>query len=77
MADVLTEYLTVQNDRLDTIANKAYGNPFNWSPILTANPSLPIMPEYPAGIRIVIPVQVRGTGQVNDALLPPWKRATT
>lgn len=74
MATTLTEYLTVQNDRLDTIATKAYGNPFNGMMVLRANPSLPIVEEYPPGIRIVIPVQVRGEGRVSDELLPPWKR---
>jgi nucleoid-associated protein YgaU len=74
MATILTEYLTNAGDRLDTIAGKAYGDPFNWLPILDANPSLPIQDGYPAGVRLIIPVQQRGTGRVNSSLLPPWKR---
>ena len=70
----LTEYITVDRDRLDLIASKAYGNPFDWSPILDNNKALPIQAEYDAGIRLVIPVQETASQITQQELLPPWKR---
>jgi phage tail protein X len=70
---MLTEYITIQGDRLDTIAFKAYGDPFKWAPIVDSNPSLPIQAEYPAGIRIVLPV-VEDVDLIELDLLPPWKK---
>lgn len=72
--DQFTEYITIQNDRLDSIANKAYGDPFNWEPILNANPTLPIMDLYDAGIRLMIPVVVPDNSNPTKELLPPWKQ---
>lgn len=71
---ILTEYITLDGDRLDLIAHKAYGNPFDWSPILDNNKALPIQASYPAGIRLVIPVQETTTEVTDQELLPPWKR---
>lgn len=68
-----TEYITSDGDRLDTIAAKAYGDPFNWSPIIDNNPALPIQPTYEAGIRIVVPVEETQDVAAAD-LVPPWKR---
>lgn len=70
----LTEYITVDGDRLDLIAAKAYGNPFDWSPILDNNKALPIQTSYQAGIRLVIPVQETAAEVTQQELLPPWKR---
>ncbi len=67
-----TNYITVDGDRLDTIAAKAYGDPYNWRPILDANPGLAIQSTYPAGINIIIPIIT--TSATNTALLPPWKK---
>lgn len=71
-----TEYVTQEGDRLDTITHKAYGDVYAWSEILKANPSLPIQDTYPAGIRLMIPIQegVDAAPQINSKLLPPWKR---
>jgi phage tail protein X len=68
-----TNYITVEGDRLDTIAAKAYGDPFNWQPILEANPGLPVQALYPAGINIVIPIVQVPASNINS--LPPWKKA--
>lgn len=69
------EYITKDGDRLDTIANACYGNPFDWSAILSNNPTLPIQDVYLAGIRLAIPIQlVEETTAVNLEKLPPWKR---
>lgn len=69
-----TEYITNEGDRLDTIANKAYGNPFAWDRILKANPSLPIQDTYAAGIRLMIEIQEQAEAEQSVNLLPPWKR---
>lgn len=69
------EYFTFQNDRLDLIAFKAYGNQFDWGPIICANPSLPIQDFYSAGIRILIPIQSDPeTSPTITNQLPPWKK---
>lgn len=70
---MITEYITIQGDRLDTIATKAYGDPFEWASILDNNPSLPIIGEYPAGIRIVLPVK-ESVDLVSEDLVPAWKK---
>lgn len=68
-----TEYVTNQGDRLDLISTKVFGRPDYWAPIIMANPSLPIIPEYPAGYRLRIPVIE--LAEINQDLnLPPWKR---
>lgn len=74
MAEKFTEYITTDGDRWDTIATKAYGNPFDFVRIVDANPNLPIQNVFEAGIRIAVPIiEVQTeTLDVND--LPPWKR---
>lgn len=76
MSTLNTEYVTNQGDRLDLISSKAYGDAFRGKTILEANPSLPILPEYPAGIRLVIPVQAP-VRTASENLLPPWKKNQT
>lgn len=70
-----TEYITNEGDRLDTIAYKAYGDPFAWSELLAANPSLPLRDVYEAGVRLMVPIQEETANtQPSINLLPPWKR---
>lgn len=68
-----TEYITIDGDRLDVIAHKAYGDSTKWREIIEANPDLAIMPVYPAGIRIIIPVD-EGVDILESSFLPPWKQ---
>lgn len=69
------EYITVQGDRLDLIAYRAYGNPFRISGIVSANPTMPIQASYDGGMRILIPiVEVPENSNTIKNLLPPWKR---
>lgn len=68
-----TEYITNQGDRLDLIAHKAYGDPFAWQPIIAANPTMEIAGSYPAGVRILIPVQEPQPLTEVEAV-PPWKK---
>jgi phage tail protein X len=70
-----TEYITNEGDRLDMIAYKAYGDPFAWADVLQANSALPIQAEYPAGIRVMVPILEQAAATQPAAnLLPPWKR---
>lgn len=67
------EYVTQQNDRWDTIAWTHYGDEYAYEQIIVANPTVPIVPALPAGLRLAIPVVAREAA-LAAALLPPWKR---
>lgn len=68
------EYVTSAQERLDTIAYACYGDPDNWKPIIDANPSLPILSNYEAGLRLRVPVLSTSEENVNTENLPPWKQ---
>lgn len=71
----LTEYITKEGDRWDTVAFLAYGDPFAYKEIAYANPGFPVTAVMPAGIRIVVPIIKTADAVLNDAdTLPPWKR---
>lgn len=70
-----TLYTTRQGDRLDTIAWRAYGDPSLTQGILDANPGLPVAAQYPAGLRVLLPVLPSAT-MGSTAGLPPWKQET-
>lgn len=66
------EYITEEGDRWDTVAHKAYGNPWAFERIVRANPRVPIRPVLEAGTRLLIPVV--DPPAPPAAVLPPWKR---
>lgn len=49
------EYITKDNDRWDIIANKVYGNPYLYEPILLENPQYMSLFLLPSGITLKIP----------------------
>jgi phage tail protein X len=65
-------YTTVEGDRWDTIAFKAYGDPLRITPLVEANPHIPKSPVLPSGLKMNVPLMDVQT--VNSNLLPPWKR---
>lgn len=67
-----TTYKTVEGDRWDTIAFKAYGDATQYSKIIEANPFIPKGVVLPSGLTLYVPVEDRPS--VNTSLLPPWKR---
>lgn len=67
-----TRYTTVQGDRWDTVAFKAYGDATQYSAIVEANPTVPKGPVLPAGTILNIPVIDSPT--VDTSILPPWKQ---
>lgn len=66
------EHITHDGERWDQIAQRYYGDPLNYEPIVMANPHVPIIPVLDAGIRLQIPVLE--TPVVLETDLPPWKR---
>lgn len=69
-----TEYLTVQGDRWDTVAFKAYGDATQVGLIIEANQEVYLTEILPAGTRLFIPVIEVIEVNTDPALLPPWKR---
>ena len=78
------EYITIENERFDQIAYKAYGaitlvddtgiKKPAMQTIIEANPNLPIYDKLPGGLILQIPVLTSNTPKTNTELLPPWKR---
>lgn len=71
-----TEYVTIQGDRWDSIAFKAYGDSSMLSKIQDANPNIPLVDNFDGGIKILIPI-IEILDTTNVDLLPPWKRIDT
>jgi len=64
-------HVTTAGERWDLLAWRYYGDPTDYSPIIMANPNVPIEPVFDAGVSIAIPLQQKSVvGPVN---LPPWK----
>lgn len=68
-----TKYTTIEGDRWDSIAQKAYGNSFNVGKIIVANPKVAIVAVLTGDIDLLIPIIVNQQ-TLDTALLPPWKR---
>jgi len=64
-------HVTTAGERWDLLAWRYYGDPTDYSPIIVANPNVPIEPVFDAGISIAIPLQQKSF--VGPANLPPWK----
>lgn len=67
-----TEYITIEGDRWDTVAYKAYGDPMLYPDIAKANRGVPLDTVIPAGTKLMVPVLPEVDLDTN--LLPPWKR---
>ena len=69
------KYTTIEGDRWDLIAFKAYGNALEYARIVRANPNIIMGKTLPAGIAINVPiVSPENDFSLSDARLPPWKR---
>lgn len=64
------EHVTIDGERWDHLAQRYYGDPLRYEPIIRANPHVPIRPVLPGNIRLRIPVQEAPV----SSELPPWKR---
>lgn len=69
-----TEYLTIQGDRWDTVAYKAYGDATMVQPIIEANKEVYLTEILPAGVRLLVPIIEVAEVKTDPELLPPWKR---
>lgn len=66
-------HITSAEERWDLLAWRYYGDATIYSPIIMANPSIPIEPVFEAGLTIAIPIIQLSAPQNSN--LPPWKRA--
>jgi phage tail protein X len=64
-------HITKAGERWDLLAWRYYADPTDYSPIIMANPNVPIEPVFDAGILIAVPILQRSA--VTIANLPPWK----
>lgn len=71
MAD-FTTYTTIEGDRWDTVAYKAYGDALRYPEIAEANRDVPLTDILPAGLTLRVPVIQEA--ELDTNLLPPWKR---
>lgn len=72
MATRYTQYTTIEGDRWDNIAYKAYGDPTKFGLIIQANPYVRVDIELPGGLTLFIPIISRD--KVNKDVLSPWKQ---
>jgi hypothetical protein len=64
-------HVTRAGERWDLLAWRYYADATDYSPIIMANPNVPIEPVFDAGISIAVPIQQKNA--VVTANLPPWK----
>jgi phage tail protein X len=64
-------HTTRAGERWDLLAWRYYGDATEYSPIIMANPTVPIEPVFDAGIAIAVPILQKSA--VVTADLPPWK----
>jgi phage tail protein X len=64
-------HTTTAGERWDLLAWQYYGDPTDYSPIIMANPHIPIEPVFEAGLSIAVPILQKSTIATVD--LPPWK----
>jgi phage tail protein X len=65
------QHLTTAGELWDQLAYRYYGSAYRYQPIIRANPHVPLMSSFPAGLTLRIPVL-----EVEPATedLPPWMR---
>jgi phage tail protein X len=66
-------HVTTAGERWDLLAWTFYGNPTLYSPIIMANPRIPIESVFEAGLELAIPILQIDLAQTSN--LPPWKRS--
>jgi len=68
-------HITTAGERWDLLAWQYYGDPTDYSPIIMANPNVPIEPVFDGGIAIAVPILRKSAAVTAD--LPPWKLSKT
>jgi hypothetical protein len=64
-------HITTVGERWDLIAWNYYGDPTRYSPIVLANPAVPIEAVFEAGRQLMIPILPPAAASEQD--LPPWE----
>jgi hypothetical protein len=64
-------HTTKAGERWDLLAWRYYGDSTDYSPIIVANPDVPIEPVFDAGISIAVPILQQSAVVTKN--LPPWK----
>ncbi|MGA9725303.1 MAG: tail protein X [Candidatus Binatus sp.] len=64
-------HITTAGERWDLLAWQYYADPTDYSPIIMANPNVPIEPVFDAGISIAVPILQKSA--VVIVSMPPWK----
>jgi phage tail protein X len=64
-------HITAAGERWDSLAWRYYGDATKYSPIVVANPNVPIEPVFDAGLSIAVPILQKTAVVAAD--LPPWK----
>lgn len=72
MASQFISHVTIAGERWDLLAWQYYGDARLYSPIIMANPRIPIESVFEAGMEIGIPILQVNPSQTAD--LPPWKK---
>jgi phage tail protein X len=67
-------HITSDGERWDLLAWTYYGDPTLMSPIIFANPVIPIEAVFESGLRIYVPIIEASAA--SKANLPPWKRVS-
>lgn len=70
----VTQYTVIEGDRWDMIAYAAYGDASRMKDLIEANKGVPIYGTLPAGLQINVPILQTPSKDVQNELLPPWKR---
>jgi nucleoid-associated protein YgaU len=69
---MITRYIVKSPERWDSVAFKAYGDPFKVPVLASANPTVALDTVLAPGT--VLNVPVLPDPEANRNLLPPWKR---
>ncbi|MCW5223529.1 hypothetical protein D5041_07945 [Verminephrobacter aporrectodeae subsp. tuberculatae] len=64
-------HITTEGERWDQIAQRYYGDPFQYERIVAINPHAPLSTTLPGGLSLAVPVIER---QDLFEELPPWLR---
>lgn len=71
---VYKQYTTIEGERWDNVAWKAYGNAAKVNEIIASNPDVQITDRIPAGTVLNIPIVEEEEVLTDLELLPPWKQ---
>lgn len=70
---MFTQYTTIEGDRWDTVARKAYGDETAFKKIKEANPFIPSTVVFEGGVQLLVPI-IENNTITKQEFLPPWKR---